>query len=63
MSRKYAPTPVATRAPISVFERKGVDVVCWILAIVLLALYCGARSHGDLAPRDSLVMFMRSHSP
>jgi len=53
----------ATGAPISVFERRGVEGVCWVLAIVLLALYCGARSHGEVERRDALATFIRTHSP
>jgi hypothetical protein len=46
-----------------VFERRGVEAVCWILAIVLLALYCGARSHGELERRDALALFIHSSLP
>ena len=68
MSRKLAQTTrsgtsASTGAPISVFERRGVDGVCWVLAIVLLALYCGARSHGELERRDAFATFIHSRSP
>ena len=72
MSRKLAPTILgstrrgtspATGAPISVFERRGVEAVCWVLAIVLLALYCGARSHGEIERRDALALFIHSSLP
>ncbi len=72
MSRKNAPTTLGstrrgtsagTHAPISLFERPGVEGICWVLAIVLLALYCGARSHGELERRDALATFIHSRSP
>jgi hypothetical protein len=53
----------STRAPISVFERRGVEWVCWVLAIILLAVYCGARSHGELERRDAFATFIHSRSP
>lgn len=72
MSHKLAPTTLgstrtgtsaATGAPISVFERRGVEAVCWVLAIVLLALYCGARSHGELERRAALATFIHLSLP
>ncbi len=63
MTRKHAVTSVPTGRPISVFERRGVEGICWVLAILLLALYCSARSHGELERRDAFAMFIHSSLP
>jgi hypothetical protein len=63
MDREHAPTSAATGAPISVFARPGANAVCWVLAILLLAVYCGVRSHGGLERQHALAAFVHSLSP
>jgi hypothetical protein len=48
---------------VSVFAGRAFEGVCWALGIVLLALYCGARSYGELERRDALALLIRARSP
>jgi len=63
MKLEHTPTSAARGAHVSVFSRRGVEGSCWVLAIVLLALYCAARSYGEPERRDALALFIQSRSP
>lgn len=37
--------------PTSAFRRRALDTSYWVLAIVVLAVYCGVRGYRDHEPR------------
>jgi hypothetical protein len=40
--------------------RRAVEWLCWSLAIVLIAVYCGARGVGELERRQAIALFMQT---
>jgi hypothetical protein len=48
---------------VTAFAGRAVDGVCWAVAIALLAVYCGARSYGELERREAIASFIQSRVP
>jgi hypothetical protein len=63
MNSERTPLVAARVTHVSVFAGRAFEGAYWVLAIVLLALYCGARSYGELERRDAFALFIRARSP
>jgi hypothetical protein len=62
MNPEHTPLAATGASRLTGLAGRAVEGVCWALAVVLVAVYCGARSYGELERRDALALFIRSLS-